>query len=292
VIDPNRSLPEVLAEMDGGGNIQRNYVYGYGLVEQITSSNSVSYYHFDSTGNTLALTSGAGAMTDSYAYTPYGETTVNGNTVNPFRYVGKYGVMDDGNGLQFMRARFYRPDVARFMSLDPLPGDVKDSQTLNRYAYAKGNPILFSDADGREAVSSLEIGKCYKEPPRFCPLTPPIGDDRFTNYVGDSRYFHCGYEGYLSKEKSVDKKFVECFYDKDKNLITETSPYAACRGTNDSFRADEDPFLHTVFDEGGINSDYTVPALKASFDKDPGFFIGKAIDTGIKIYKWKKKFPF
>ena len=40
VVDPNRSLPEVLAETDSAGNVLRNYVYGYGLVSQIDSANA------------------------------------------------------------------------------------------------------------------------------------------------------------------------------------------------------------------------------------------------------------
>ena len=171
VIDANRRLPEVLAEVDANGNVQRNYVYGYGLVAQIGNASVAHFYHFDPTGSTLALTNNAGAVTDSYAYTPYGETTVNGNTVNPFRYVGKLGVMDDGNGMQFMRARYYRPDVARFMSLDALLGDVKDSQTLNRYAYVKGNPIMNVDPSG----FYCEVGTtCYNLANWYVESTRPF----------------------------------------------------------------------------------------------------------------------
>ena len=148
VIDPNRGLPEVLAETDSGGTVLRRYVYGYGLVEQIDSASAASYYHYDPTGSTLALTNAAGSVSDSYAYTPYGETTSNGSTVNPFRYVGKLGVMDDGNGMQYMRARYYRPDVARFMSLDQLAGSADKPQSLNRYAYVLGNPVMGVDPSG------------------------------------------------------------------------------------------------------------------------------------------------
>jgi hypothetical protein len=34
--------------------------------------------------------------------------------VNPFEYVGEYGVMNEGNGLEFMRARFHMPAIGRF----------------------------------------------------------------------------------------------------------------------------------------------------------------------------------
>ena len=148
VIDPNAALPNVLAEADATGNLLRNYVYGYGLVEQISAANDARYYHFDSTGNTLALTDGSGAVTDTYAYTPFGETTAKGITPNPFRYVGKEGVIDDGNGLHYMRARYYRADIARFMSLDAIEGTADEPQGLNRYAYVRGNPISNIDPSG------------------------------------------------------------------------------------------------------------------------------------------------
>ncbi|MEF8704045.1 MAG: RHS repeat-associated core domain-containing protein [Candidatus Accumulibacter sp. UW26] len=158
VIDPNAELPNVVTETDASGVDQRSYIYGYGLLEQITAANVPSWYHFDPTGHTLALTNAAGTVSDRYAYTPYGDTTASGTTVNPFRFVGKYGVMDDGNGMQYMRARYYRPDVARFMSLDALPGNVKEPQGLNRYAYVRGNPVLKVDPLGMSPVPVFSWG--------------------------------------------------------------------------------------------------------------------------------------
>jgi RHS repeat-associated protein len=149
VIDPNAALPNVLAETDNAGNVLRGYVYGYGLVEQLDAANAARYYHFDPTGHTLALTDGSGAITDTYAYTPFGETTATGSTPNPFRYVGKEGVIDDGNGLHYMRARYYRADIARFMSLDAIEGTAAEPQGLNRYAYVRGNPITNIDPSGK-----------------------------------------------------------------------------------------------------------------------------------------------
>jgi RHS repeat-associated protein len=46
-----------------------------------------------------------------------------------------YGVMTDSNGLYYMRARFYSPEMRRFVNQDILLGFVEDGQSLNRYAY-------------------------------------------------------------------------------------------------------------------------------------------------------------
>ena len=148
VIDQLADLPNVVAETSSAGVVSSYYLYGEGLVAQINDAGKVHYYHFDPTGHTLALTDGAGVVTDRYAYAPYGFTTVQGSTHNPFQFVGRYGVMDDGNGLHYMRARYYKEDIKRFMGLDALLGDMVTPQSLNRYAYVQGNPVVWIDPSG------------------------------------------------------------------------------------------------------------------------------------------------
>lgn len=148
VIDQLAALPNVVAETDAQGVITNYYLYGEGLVSQISAANDSHYYHFDPTGHTLALSDSSGNVTDSYAYAPYGFTTKQGSTLNPFLFVGKHGVMDDGNGLHYMRARYYKEDIKRFVSLDALHGDITSPQALNRYAYALDNPVTYTDPSG------------------------------------------------------------------------------------------------------------------------------------------------
>ena len=61
----------------------------------------------------------------------------------PFKYVGQLGVMAEpngANGLYYMRARYYDPQVGRFISEDPIGFDGGD---VNLYAYADsvGKPL-------------------------------------------------------------------------------------------------------------------------------------------------------
>lgn len=159
VIDQLAALPNVVAETDDTGVVTHYYVYGEGLISKIDASNNGHFYHFDNTGHTVALTDDNGEVTDKYAYAPYGYTTVEGNTHNPFRYVGKFGVMDDGNGLHYMRARYYKEGIKRFMSLDALHGKALTPQSLNRYAYVLGNPISGIDPSG---LICEYASNCYK----------------------------------------------------------------------------------------------------------------------------------
>lgn len=154
VIDELAALPNVIAETNNLGVVSNYYIYGDGLVSQISAANDAHYYHYDQTGHTLALTDASGNVSDSYAYTPYGLTTSQGTTHNPFKFVGKYGVMDDGDGLHYMRARYYKEDIKRFVSLDALHGDMMTPQALNRYAYVQGNPVTSIDPDGLSAENA------------------------------------------------------------------------------------------------------------------------------------------
>ena len=91
-------------------------------------------------------------MTDTFAYDSYGNlTSRTGTTHVIFLYNGEYGVATDNNGLLYMRARYYSPELRRFVNADILMGDINNSTTLNRYAYANGNPISNIDPFGLAA---------------------------------------------------------------------------------------------------------------------------------------------
>jgi RHS repeat-associated protein len=150
VQDPSRSSGRMLEEYDANGVVIARYVYGRGLISRQDRNNQFRVYHFDSQGNTIALTDGAGIITDRYAYDPYGNIVGRqGGTPNPFTFCGRFGVVDDGNGLYFARSRYYVPELMRFIQRDQLSGgSLSEAATLNPYAYAAGNPIFFTDPDG------------------------------------------------------------------------------------------------------------------------------------------------
>lgn len=78
-----------------------------------------------------------------YAYDPYGKVIAfsGSNAPNPFQFTGQY--TDVESGLQYLRARYYDPSTAQFISSDPL-----SLVTRHRYAYASGNPIDNVDPTG------------------------------------------------------------------------------------------------------------------------------------------------
>ena len=55
-------------------------------------------------------------LVNAYAYSPYGLLGSYETIENAFQYVGRFGVMAESHGLYFMRARYYDPEVGRFIN--------------------------------------------------------------------------------------------------------------------------------------------------------------------------------
>jgi RHS repeat-associated protein len=171
VLDLVGPMATVLAETDAGGAITRYYVHGHQLLSQITPGGTRLVYHPDPLGSVIALTDANKAITDAYAYDPFGTTVAQtGSTPNPFQYVGALGVMADRHGLLFMRARYYDAVAGRFLSVDPVPGSDADPQTFQRYVYALNNPTLVTDPSGL-------VGMSDQAAPRYSFLDPVVSED-------------------------------------------------------------------------------------------------------------------
>ena len=149
VVNPNFFLPQVLMETDETGQVLNTYVYGIGLVGYEGNDGSYYSYHFDIQGNTAAITDMDEKVQARYLYDPFGNIIASNSTVEqPYQFAGQYGVQTDDNGLVYMRARYYNPEMQRFLNQDIVIGNVSESQSLNRYAYSRNNPVMFIDPDG------------------------------------------------------------------------------------------------------------------------------------------------
>lgn len=149
LVDPAGALPKALVRVKNG--VTTRYVYGAGLLYEVSASNAATYYHYDQSGNTAALTNQSGGVVERVEYSPYGTIRYRqSNFDTPFLFGGFFGVMTDSNGLIAMRARYYHPLTMRFLTSDP----ARDG--WNWYAYAGGNPLSFADPSGFGASSVLD----------------------------------------------------------------------------------------------------------------------------------------
>jgi len=122
-----------------------NLLTGLGIDEYFTRTDAVGTSTFltDALGSTLALADPAGSLQAQYTYEAFGGTSVTGlANGNPFSYTGREA---DGTGLLFLRARYYNPQLQRFISEDPIGFAGGD---MNLYAYTRNNPVSFADPFG------------------------------------------------------------------------------------------------------------------------------------------------
>ena len=98
--------------------------------------------HNDHLGTPLRLTDETGRLVWSAAYDAFGSARVEGALPQPLRLPGHY--CDAELGLHYNRARYYSPELGRYLSPDPL--DLLAG--LNVYTYANNDPINGSDPLG------------------------------------------------------------------------------------------------------------------------------------------------
>lgn len=89
------------------------------------------YLHTDALGSLVAETDANKAVTNRYHYLPYGGAF--GAVSNGPGYTG--AVMEP-NGLVYMQARYYDPQLGRFLSTDSVGPDPQSGMNFNRYVYA------------------------------------------------------------------------------------------------------------------------------------------------------------
>ena len=149
----NAKLSMLLMKTANG--VVTKYVYGRGLIGEEVGS-AFKTYHFDCRGSTIAITDTSGNITDTFAYDTYGKLlSRTGTSKVIFGYNGRDGVVTDDNGLIYMRARYHSPEMKRFVNADIVAGKISNAITLNRFAYANGNPVSFVDPFGLSAERGL-----------------------------------------------------------------------------------------------------------------------------------------
>jgi RHS repeat-associated protein len=137
-----------LSESDTSGNMQNDYIYfGGKRIAYVTSSGSEYYYLTDQIGSVRKITDASGNICFDGDYTPDGDLVTITNTcpAQPYLFAG---MERDDDQMDYSFARFYSWQVGRFMSPDPLGGDLFDPQSLNRYAYVVNNPGNLIDPFG------------------------------------------------------------------------------------------------------------------------------------------------
>lgn len=148
--DVARGLVQVLQETDNTGVTQATYTRGRGLIA-MNRADADSYYHYDGLGTVRQMTDDSGAVIASYTYDSFGNLIASTGTIaNTYGFTGEQQFVE-ADDLVFLRARYYKPTIGRFLSPDP--SGYKDG--VNLYRYVRNNPAKYTDSSG------LSISSCH-----------------------------------------------------------------------------------------------------------------------------------
>jgi RHS repeat-associated protein len=118
------------------------YLNGPGVDNKIRqkTGTTLNYFAQDHLGSTTALTDSNGALVERETHDAYGNSS--GSARTRYGYTGRE--RDSNTGLQYNRARWYDPQVGRFISEDPLGL----GGGINSFAYVSNNPQNKIDPSG------------------------------------------------------------------------------------------------------------------------------------------------
>jgi RHS repeat-associated protein len=173
-----------------------------------------AYYISDALSSTVALTDANGAVITAYTYDPFGLTMSAGTSnSNLFQYTGRE---NEGPLLHYYRARYYSPQLHRFISPDPLLCSSsnafplrsvrRNTQLLNAFAYAFNSPTNRRDPLGLSPECAYYDQRCAE-------VTGPI-----------SRAYYCKAAKYVCENAGRDAPsncYRECLQDWDRAVCRE-----------------------------------------------------------------------
>jgi filamentous hemagglutinin len=97
------------------------------------------------------MSGSAGQQLEINAFYPFGRTQTASPQAN-FKVSNQFTgqVKDEETGLYYYGARYYDPELGRFIQADTIIPDLDNPQSYNRYAYTLNNPLRYTDPTGHE----------------------------------------------------------------------------------------------------------------------------------------------
>jgi len=126
------------------GIATKYYYFGKQRVAMRVGTNPVTYLHSDHLGSTSATSGASVSAQNYYAFGNIRGTT--GTVPTDFGFTGQR--RDASAGLLFYNARYYDSTLGRFISADTIVPSHFNPQDLNRYTYARNNPLRYTDPSG------------------------------------------------------------------------------------------------------------------------------------------------
>jgi len=140
--------------VNSSGVFNETYYYFYDkLVGLKSNDGSLLFYHPDHLGSSTLITNSSGGVVSELEYEPFG-SLVEGSDER-YLYEGKE--LDD-TGLYYFGARYYDPDLAKFVEPDSLVSNIYDPQQLNLYGFERNSPYNYKDTTGEYFETVVDVG--------------------------------------------------------------------------------------------------------------------------------------
>ncbi len=111
------------------------------------------FYHTDHLQSTTLVTNIRGDVLSRVLYKPYGSPLVQSGETSEFGFTGQR--LEENLGIYDYGARFYDPELGRFLSADSAGLDPLNPQSLSRYSYVLNNPLNLIDPSGHNPLAAL-----------------------------------------------------------------------------------------------------------------------------------------
>ena len=137
-------LPQVV---DDGTNAYLHDVTGN--LASIDGSDEPTYPLQDGLGSVRLPVDDTGAALGTREWDAWGTLRTSSGPGYGFGWTGEQ--YDPSSDLTYLRARYYSPGSAQFLSRDTVQPNSGETTGYNPYAYANGNPVTFTDPSGHAA---------------------------------------------------------------------------------------------------------------------------------------------
>jgi RHS repeat-associated protein len=134
---------DALIDLNSDWSVANTYLNDLGIdnhLRQTSATTGVSCFLTGHLGSTSALTNADGILVEQNVYDSFGNSS--GSARTRYSYTGRE--RDPETGMLYYRARFYDPQLGRFISEDLIGLDAG----INPYAYVKNEPVRFIDPFG------------------------------------------------------------------------------------------------------------------------------------------------
>ena len=145
-----------------GSAVTKYYYSGTSRIA-MRGSSGVRYIFGDHLGSASVTADASGSNVTRQLYKPWGETRSSGSVPMKYTFTGQYSYSTE-IGLLFYVARFFDPQLGRFISADTIVPQPWNPLSWDRYLYVLGNALRYTDPSGHNPTCMIatDDGYCVK----------------------------------------------------------------------------------------------------------------------------------